>query len=263
MKRRQLFEFEDYQWLPDLFRDFMTDYLRFVSSKFQLFQGTLPVLTDVLRRTGRSQIVDIASGGGGPWLSMIPQLQAEFPDLKVKLTDRYPNQAGMGKVATALPQIVETESRSIDARAVPADLSGLRTQFLSLHHFEPKDVKAILQNAVTANEPIALFEAQQRDVEHLIRFALSPLFVLLLTPFIRPFRISRIVFTYLIPLVPVLIFWDGIVSVLRTYTVEEMLQMAKAADPEQRYVWNADILHCRQIKLPYLTGWPAESSSQN
>jgi len=241
----------------------MTDYLRFVSSKFQLFQGTLPVLTDVLRRTGRSQIVDIASGGGGPWLSMIPQLQAEFPDLKVKLTDRYPNQAGMGKVATALPQIVETESRSIDARAVPADLSGLRTQFLSLHHFEPKDVKAILQNAVTANEPIALFEAQQRDVEHLIRFALSPLFVLLLTPFIRPFRISRIVFTYLIPLVPVLIFWDGIVSVLRTYTVEEMLQMAKAADPEQRYVWNADILHCRQIKLPYLTGWPAESSSQN
>lgn len=261
MKRRHLFEFEDYQWLPRLLRDFMTDYLRFVSSQFNLFGGTLPVLTDVLQRTGRTQIVDIASGGGGPWLSLVPELQSQIPDLKITLTDRYPNQSGMNQVTFALPQVVEAESRSIDARAVPSDLTGLRTQFLSLHHFQPAEVIAILQNAIAANEPIAIFEAQQRDVEHLIRFALSPLFVLLFTPFVRPFRITRLMLTYLIPVVPALVFWDGLVSVLRTYSIEEMLEMAREADPGQRYEWNAEVLHSGQIKLPCLVGWPDESTS--
>ncbi|MFH1301483.1 MAG: hypothetical protein ABIK07_10515 [Planctomycetota bacterium] len=87
--------------------------------------------------------------------------------------------------------------------------------------------------------------------------AMSPLFVLLLTPFISPLRISRLIFTYLIPVIPALVFWDGIVSVLRTYTVEEMLQMAREADPEQRYEWKAAVIHSGQIKLPYLTGRPA------
>ncbi|QDT43232.1 hypothetical protein Pan241w_33320 [Gimesia alba] len=259
MKRRRLFEFGDCQWLPSLLRDYMTDYLRFVSSQFHLFGGALPILKDVLEHTGRTQIVDIASGGGGPWLSLVPELQAQIPDLQIRLTDRYPNQSGMNQVASALTQVVVIESRSIDARAVPSDLAGLRTQFLSLHHFEPAEVVAILKNAMAANQPIAFFEAQQRDVEHLIRFALSPLFVIILTPFIRPFRIWRLVLTYLIPIIPALIFWDGLVSVLRTYTVDEMLTMAKEADPGQQYQWKAEVLECGQIKMPYLAGWPVKS----
>ncbi|WP_339729478.1 class I SAM-dependent methyltransferase [uncultured Gimesia sp.] len=263
MKRRHLFEFGDCQWLPSLLRDYMTDYLRFVSTKFNLFGGTLPRLTEILEHTGQTQIVDIASGGGGPWLSLVPELQSKVPDLKITLTDRYPNQAGMNQVAFALPQVVETDLRSIDAREIPADLVGLRTQFLSLHHFEPADVVSILQNAIAVNEPIAVFEAQQRDVEHLIRFGLSPLFVILLTPFVSPFRIRRLVLTYLIPIVPVLVFWDGIVSVLRTYTVEEMLQMAREADPGQRYEWNAEVINSGQIKNPCLTGWPVGPLNQD
>ncbi|QDU10687.1 hypothetical protein V202x_40990 [Gimesia aquarii] len=258
MKRRQLFEFEDCRWFPSLLRDFMTDYLRFVSGKFNLFGGTLPVLNEILQQTGRSQIVDIASGGGGPWFTLIPKLLEQVPGLRVKLTDYYPNQSGLQEIVSAFPETVEVESRSIDAKAVPQDLVGLRTQFLSLHHFNPSDVKDILRNAIAAQEPIAIFEAQQRDIEHLIRFALSPIFVLLLTPFIKPFRISRLIFTYLIPLIPALVFWDGLVSVLRTYTVNEMLEMANEADTQQNYKWKSEVLNCGQIKLPYLTGKPLD-----
>ena len=236
----------------------MTDYLRFVSSQFNLFGGALPILSDLLQRTGHSQIVDIASGGGGPWLSLIPKLEDSVPDLRIRLTDYFPNQSGLQKIKSAFPETVEIELRCIDAKAVPSDLSGLRTQFLSLHHFNPDEVKDILRNAIAAREPIALFEAQQRDVEHCIRFALSPLFVLLFTPFVRPFRILRLVFTYLIPLIPLFVFWDGIVSVLRTYTVTEMLEMASAADEQQRYEWKAEVVNSGQIKLPYLTGWPKD-----
>ena len=42
--------------------------------------------------------------------------------------------------------------------------------------------------------------------------------VLLVTPLIRPFTLSRILWTYLLPLVPLTCWWDGIVSQLRAYT---------------------------------------------
>ncbi len=49
-----------------------------------------------------------------------------------------------------------------------------------------------------------------------------PLGALLVTPFIRPFRWSRLVFTYVIPVLPLLIVFDGIVSCLRVYSPDEL-----------------------------------------
>lgn len=65
--------------------------------------------------------------------------------------------------------------------------------------------------------------------------------------------------TYLFPMIPALIFWDGLISVLRTYTGNEMLKMANEADPGQLYQWKAEVLDCGQIKMPYLAGWPLKS----
>ena len=50
---------------------------------------------------------------------------------------------------------------------------------------------------------------------------LTPLAVGLATPFIRPFRWSRLFWTYVIPLVPLTCWWDGVVSQLRAYTPAE------------------------------------------
>ena len=55
---------------------------------------------------------------------------------------------------------------------------------------------------------------------------LVPLAVLVLTPAVRPFRWSRLFWTYLVPVLPPPILFDGVVSCLRVYTPEEMLAMA-------------------------------------
>ena len=49
------------------------------------------------------------------------------------------------------------------------DLKGFRNQFPSLHHFTPKDAKALLQNAIDRNQAIGIFVALQEDVENLIK----------------------------------------------------------------------------------------------
>lgn len=256
MRRVHLFEFEDFGWFPGFLRNYITDYLRFVSEKFALFDPVVPMLVDTLHRTGRHRIVDLASGGGGAWGSLAPKLREAVPDLHVTLTDLYPNRGGLAAVADRLGGGVEVSPRAVDATEVPRDLPGLRTQFLSLHHFPPEVATGMLRNAVEAGEPIAIFEAQKRDLGHLLRFALSPLAVLLLTPGIRPMTPGRLVCTYLPPLVPLFVFWDGVVSVLRTYSVEEMQGLAAAADPGEAFRWESGEVKGQAGTIQYLVGTP-------
>jgi hypothetical protein len=84
--------------------------------------------------------------------------------------------------------------------------------------------------------------------------------VLLLTPGIRPIRPGRLLFTYLIPVVPLLVGWDGIVSVLRTYSADEMRRTAAAADSQERFVWEVGELTSGRSVVPYLLGLPRLST---
>lgn len=261
MRRRQLFEFEDLEWFPSLIRDYMTDFLGFVSEKFDLFGPVVPILRDVLHRTGCRQIVDLGSGGGGAWRMLAPRLSREIEGLTVTLTDLYPNRTALAALAAAEPKTLRFAPEPVDATDVPANLMGLRTQFLSLHHFTPVVATAMLANAVKAEQPIAVFEAQRRDIEHVFKAALEPVMVLLLTPLIRPIRPGRLLLTYLPPVVPFFVLWDGLVSVLRTYTAEEMLALAKAADVTDAFEWECGELRNRMATIPYLIGWPGRAST--
>jgi hypothetical protein len=60
--------------------------------------------------------------------------------------------------------------------------------------------------------------------------------VLLLMPRVRPFRWSTIVFTYLAPVLPLAIWWDGIASTLRSWSATELEEIA-AATEKPGYRW--------------------------
>ncbi|MEM7390892.1 MAG: hypothetical protein AAF492_00985, partial [Verrucomicrobiota bacterium] len=128
--------------------------------------------------------------------------------------------------------------------------------------FRPRDVEQIFENAIRSEVPIVIFEAQRRDMEHVIRFSLSPIAVLLLTPFIRPFSIPRLFFTYLIPLVPLIVLWDGVVSVLRTYTNEELEGMARSVDVNHRFLWSSELILKGQQKIQMFVGYPRVEAEQ-
>jgi hypothetical protein len=102
--------------------------------------------------------------------------------------------------------------------------------FNAFHHFAPKEARAVLQNAVDSRQPICIFEIPERSVPMLLPFFFTPLYVWLATPFIRPFRMSRLLLTYLLPLVPLTCWWDGVVSAMRAYTRDEMLGLTRGLD---------------------------------
>lgn len=260
MSRIHLFEFEDLAWFPKFLRNYETDFLRFLSNKTGLFKPVIPIVNRGLKNSSSEYIVDLGSGGGGPLPGLIPLLLKKHPDLKILLTDYYPNIPAFRLLRTKTTHIDYSE-KSIDARNVPKSLKGLRTLFLSFHHFKPVDAKKILQNAIDSGEPIAVFEGQERSLPSILAMLLSPLSVLLITPFIGPFKIGRIIFTYLIPIVPLIVLWDGVVSSLRTYSVKEMQEIVNELDNGESYKWEVGRKKSGRGVILYLLGTPKQSES--
>lgn len=253
MGRIHLFEFEDQKWFPAFLRNFGTDFLQFLSNKTKLYKPIVPIIEKGLKEGNTDQIVDLGSGGGGGLIWLNSALKKNFPELKIVMTDFYPNISAF-EYSKSKADNFEYRKEQIDARNVPKDLIGLRTQFLSLHHFEPEDAILILQNAVISDCPIGIFEAQERSVPSILAMLFSPVSVLLTAPFIRPFKMGRIIFTYLIPIVPLFVLWDGIVSSLRTYSVKEMKELVENVKGEEKYNWEIGKVKSGPGVILYLLG---------
>ncbi len=146
--------------------------------------------------------------------------------VRVTLTDLHPNQA------PKLAQGGEGEhwyEEPVDARAVPAHLEGFRTIFSSFHHFRPAEAVEVLRACVERGAGIAVFEAQARTLGSMLFFLLYLPFTFAIVPLVRPWRLSRIFWTYVLPLLPLVITLDALVSCVRTYDVRELESLAAEA----------------------------------
>lgn len=250
MNRIHLIEIEDQPWCPRVLRDGATDYLAEVMKRVRVYDAVAPLLGEAVRASGATRILDLCSGGGGPWQSLARALARRGVAVELTLSDLTPNVAALDRLAAELPG-ARVERMPVDARRVPASLEGFRTLFTAFHHFEPEQASAILRDAARG-EGIGVFEVTQRHPLALVGILPSPLFVWLLTPLMRPFRWSRLLFTYLVPLIPLLVLFDGVASVLRSYTVDELLAMALRESPELE--WKAGVLRRGPASVTYLVG---------
>ena len=254
MRRFHLFELEDQSWFPAVVRDLATDYLQFIQTLFRLDRAIAPLIRRVLERSGATGIVDLCSGGSGPLLLLVADLAAEGVPVSATLTDLYPNAPAFAKIAEASHGLIGFEPQPVDARDVPSRLTGLRTLFNGFHHLQPSDARAVLHAAAAARQPIAVFEVSERSLRSL-PVILTPLFVWIATPWMRPFLWRRLFWTYLVPMVPLTCFWDGIVSQLRAYTPDELKRLCEGSSPMRWEVGQVPIARGRG-RLTYLIGIP-------
>jgi hypothetical protein len=171
--------------------------------------------------------------------------------LTVVLTDKFPSNELPARL-NANPTVSSVDF-PVDAAHVPKSLQGFRTIFSSFHHFPDTLAHAVLADAVHAGEGFAMTEVTSRTLRAFATMFLMPVFALLLTPGMRPFRWSRLLLTYLLPLIPFVVFWDGIVSCFRTRTPQELLRLTA---PFPEYDWIAGYGAGRWLAPVYLIGRP-------
>jgi hypothetical protein len=259
MKRLHLFEIHDQKWCPWTIRQAETEYLQFVIAKAESYAAMVPVLAATLERTGARQVLDLCSGAGGPWPWLRPVLAKRGINVSVCLTDKYPNVDALEQSSDVVDHGIRYHPQPVDAMRVGDELAGFRTMFSSFHHFRPEQARALLSDAVRRCEGIAIFEGTQRTGLAMLSMLTVPLAVLVTTPFIRPFRWSRLLWTYVIPLVPLVSLFDGLVSCLRTYSVQELRELVDGLDGNL-YKWEAGELKSKAglITITYLFGVPIE-----
>lgn len=263
LKRWQLFELEDQAWCPRLIRDGITDVLAFSLTHGNAYEAALPWLLQALRECGTDRIVDLCSGGGGPWPILLPQLNGiRATPVTVCLTDRYPNLEAFASAAAESGGQLVFHASAVDATAVPEELRGMLTLFTSLHHFRPSDVVAVLRNAASQRRGICIFEVTHRSWRELFLSMFVPLLTFLITPSLRPFRWSRIVLTYLLPVIPAALLFDGLVSCLRTYRPDELLELVPDRQFPDYHWFTGELPTRRPTPLTYLVGYPKGGSRQ-
>ena len=262
MRRAQLIELHEQPWFPLFLRHEITDALQFGLNLLEAYAPVIPLLQSSLNSTRCRSIVDLCSGGGGPWLDLSRKLQPDAQVLRILLTDKCPNLRAFQNHRVASKNHIAFCPNSVDAMKVPGDLEGFRTMFTSFHHFSPEEARAILQNAVDANQSIGIFEITRRaptTIALMFPWALVPFAC---TPLIRPFRWSRLLYTYVIPIIPLVLVFDGVVSCLRTYRPQELREIVKKLSGNE-YEWEVGELSkaSGQAPITYLIGSPPKPVS--
>ncbi len=252
------FEFEDQPWFSESIRDSMTDYLRFLFHSFKLYQPVLPFLKEALVKTNSNQILDLCSGSGGAMESIFTDLKQTFnAEIKITLSDLFPNLPIYQHLYVKTDGGIDFVSQPVDACNVPSELKGFRTLFSGFHHFDREKATEVLKNAVDARQGIGIFDGGNKSVWMIfLILIIHPIVLFFCTPFFKPFRISRLLFTYLIPIIPFCTVWDGIFSILRLYDPDELLRMANEVD-NANYIWiSGKVRNKFGMSIAYLIGYP-------
>jgi hypothetical protein len=258
MRRRQWLEIHDQPWFPGSLRDLVTDTLQSLWNFFGFYEPIVPRLRNALQEARTHQILDLCSGGGGPWVRLIRDFEEDerFP-VNICLTDKFPNPKAFERAQDTSHKRVVFRAGPVDATCVPRNLQGFRTIFSSFHHFPPDVARAILQDAVEQQQGVGVFELPKRDWLTILLVSFIPVMAMALAPFIRPFRWSRLLWTYLIPVVPFVVWFDGVVSCLRAYTTAELRELTQGLGQEG-YRWEAGEVKNGRLPVPvtYLIGYP-------
>ncbi len=249
MRRQRWFEIHDQPWFPAFLRDRVTEALEAVWNANRTYHPIAARLRDAVERSGSDRIVDLCAGGGGPWLGLYEDV-ADGDALEVCLTDFYPNSLLRQRAAR---DGVTVWPEPVDARHVPAELRGFRTIFSSFHHFDPEAARAMLADACEHREGIGVFEGARRNAWTMLAVTAVPFLGFRAAVAARPVRWNRILWSCVVPVVPLVLWIDGLLSCLRSYSLEDLRELTQdlsAAD----YEWQIGDEGGGRVPIRYLVG---------
>ncbi len=231
MKRLELFEFEDFDWLPSIIRSGVTNLIIVLHNAMGTSKVISKLILEVNKKSNFNQIIDLGSGSGGPMIDVINEINEsdEHKKMNLILTDYYPSPTVIEKINNGDFPNVSYQISSLDATNIANAPKGLKTMVASFHHMKPATAEKILHSAQSNNQPILIYEIAKNTIPTILWWLLLPfsllvlvLMCLILTLFVRPLTFKQLLFTYLIPIIPIVYAWDGQASIMRTYTFKDV-----------------------------------------
>ncbi|MCI4669846.1 MAG: hypothetical protein MRZ79_17050 [Bacteroidia bacterium] len=143
--------------------------------------------------------------------------------------------------------------------------SGLYVSVNSFHQLPMKKAKNLLEGISKSQNPIVVLEGNNDSLWQVVGMTVFvPLTVILTAPMVKPFRWSRIIFTYLLPILPFITFLDGFLALFKLYAPKDLNELTASlpVSDERPYYWRSGKLdNGRGGKIIYLIGYPERATS--
>tara|TARA_R110002167_G_scaffold261316_11_gene467816 strand:- start:2299 stop:3039 length:741 start_codon:yes stop_codon:yes gene_type:complete len=189
------------------------------------------LIAAILKERNIYQIVDLGSGSGGAMPDVLRKLRKMqgLEEVRLTLTDLYPNPEFIKIFKEPDIDNISYLETSVDATSSATAPDGLKTMINSFHHMRPGAARKILESAQQHNQPLLIYEMAENNIPLVVWWLLLPIslivlmvMVLFMTPFVKPLTWQQLLFTYLIPIIPICYAWDGQASLPRMYTLKDV-----------------------------------------
>ncbi|PQE27614.1 Haloacid dehalogenase protein [Rutstroemia sp. NJR-2017a BBW] len=170
-----------------------------------------------------------------------PVMQStQSSEVKFVLTDLHPHIPDWTAASKKSANLTFVD-KPVDAANAPTDLlegvkgredkgkKVFRLYNLAFHHFPDALAAEILRNTMDTADGFAIFELQERTISSLITMFGMGILMMIITPFYFWRSPGHLFFTYVIPVIPFVLVFDGLISSLRTRNAKEVEALMKRA----------------------------------
>ena len=160
------------------------------------------------------------------------------------------------------PEHVDFVEGSVDATDIPSDIDGdMVTVVTALHHFPPSMVEGIISEVARRGSSLFVAEGFPRDLLRASAYIPALVAGASVNPFVcERRRVGKMLITYAFPVLAATGMWDWLVSALRVYQPDELIEMGRRVAPGYRWTkGEASIMTWG--RATYVFGRPRETES--
>lgn len=225
MKRKQIAQIMNLSWFPKPIKKLVSEFLDWFVVRVNATKPFIPLIEAVLEKTQTKKIINIEFNIGAGIETVKPFLKEDITVASIPISKFNTNEKGLYLFVNSFHQLNSAEARRI------------------------------LQRIADSGNPVVVVEGNNDSLWQIVGMTIFvPLTVLLTAFFIKPFRFSRIILTYIIPILPVIIVIDGCIALLKLYNPSDLLALTSSLNAEH-YEWKAGKSdNGRGGKIIYLTG---------
>lgn len=229
MKRHHVPQFTNQTWFPQYLKNCIFEFMTWFVGKTRAAHPFLPVIKRGLEKTSNSTIINIDSQLGAGFETVQPLLDKNVVVKNILLKD-------------------------FEAKEI-----GLYLSVNAFHQLKVHEAKDLLTQIAESRNPVAIVEGNNDSLWQVVGMTVFvPLTILLTAPFVKPFRFGRLIFTYLIPILPIITLIDGFLALFKLYAPVDLDELTDSI-AVNNYKWESGKMdNGRGGKIMYLLGYPQQ-----
>ena len=235
------FEFNDWPQCPTFIRESILEVLGKSIRDAGVYDALAPHFIQLYQDADVKNVLEFGAGSGeSTAIFMDAVLQAGQAPPRIYISDLYPMTTVMAQTCDRYPELLHPVKESVDVCHPPeTPPHDMRMVLSAFHHFDRATARRFLLDAQQKGLTIFIAEPFTENLQAFLPLFLHGFISLARNGVLSPkSRFLKFVFTFLIPIIPLCLLWDGLISMMRMYTKEDFMDITESFPPTApAYIW--------------------------